>query len=117
MKTLPMLVRFVRAWRAERVRCGAMSSEVDLDALRRAVERARRAADELQAAGGVVGQADLANRWGISNAAVAVHTKRPDFPEPVAFVGTRPLWLAAEVDLYRHTPRKPGPRPGNGSES
>lgn len=82
----------------------------DLNELRRRAEAARQSADGLAVKGGLVGLVDLPERWGVDHSTASAHTKRESFPEPYQYVGDRPLWIAAEVDLWRATPRKPGPR-------
>lgn len=52
--------------------------------------------------------ADLAERWGIARTTITEHAGRDDFPEPVAMFGRSSVWLAAEAELWRATPRLPG---------
>jgi len=78
-------------------RAGAMMGTVS--APRQTAERW--AWDALHAAGGIAGRADLAARWGISRARVAVLTGRDDFPEPVATINGQPVWLTAEADVWK----------------
>lgn len=69
--------------------------------LARRADAARNAARDLDAAGGIVGQVDIAERWGVADSTVREHVARPDFPAVYAYIGRRPVWLSAEVDLWR----------------
>lgn len=87
----------------------------DLGELGVAAQRARELADELAKLGGVVTVADLEARWGITYSTAHDYVRRDGFPAPWQSIGTRgQLWLAAEVDLWRNTPRPTG-RPRAGS--
>jgi predicted DNA-binding transcriptional regulator AlpA len=71
------------------------------ESLARRADAARSAARDLDAAGGIVGQVDIAERWGVAESTVREHVARPDFPAVYANIGSRPVWLAAEIDLWR----------------
>lgn len=49
---------------------------------------------------GLVTQAQLARRWGVSREAVRQFMDDPDAPEPVFTEGTK-LWAIPEVDAFR----------------
>src|SRR3954452_8992321 len=75
----------------------------------------------LEGVGGLASQADLARRWATSRQRVHQLTQEPDFPEPVAAVSQRRIWIAAEADAWfehrgqaqatRVSLREPAPEP------
>lgn len=56
----------------------------------------------IEQAGGLVGAAQMAERWGITRQGVHIAIKRnPDFPEPLpGLVGNSDAWLWNEVDAW-----------------
>lgn len=66
-------------------------------------------ADELRraiaAGGGLVNGAELARRWNVSRVRAHELVTQDDFPEPVAHVAGRPVWLFNEVDEWREKRR------------
>ena len=56
---------------------------------------------ELEERGGLVNQAALASRWGVSPQRVGQLMAAKDFPEPLAQVGRTALYLADECDAWR----------------
>lgn len=89
----------------------------DLDAHAKRAAAARRAWATMERAGGLVNLTEIADRWGVEKQTVRGYRDRhpagaPDaWPEPVQKFGRVELFLAAEVDLWRATPRRRGPRP------
>lgn len=86
----------------------------DANELRDLADRARRARREWEksyATLDLVTLADLAERWGIARTTITEHADRDDFPEPVATFGRSWVWLGAEVELWRATPRPAGRPP------
>lgn len=74
-------------------------------------ERSARAVWELlTASGGIVTVAEIAGRLDVSRAYASKITRRDDFPRPVDTLGERPVWLWADVEGWRGTERKPGPK-------
>lgn len=69
---------------------------------------ARAAWQALEAAGGVVTAAAIADRLDISRARVSAMTGRADFPPPVDVLGRTPIWLWADVQAWRRSARRPG---------
>lgn len=68
----------------------------------------------IAAAGGLVGLADLAKRWGVGKSRVTVLSKREDFPTPVGMLGgNQGVYLVDECDAFRARMGGPG-RPANG---
>ncbi len=63
-----------------------------------ALEHARAA---VATCAGLVSQADLARRWGISRQRVGVLVRQPGFPEPATIVNGQPAWLADEANVWR----------------
>jgi predicted DNA-binding transcriptional regulator AlpA len=55
----------------------------------------------IERSGGLVSASDLARVWGVSKTRLTVLTHRESFPEPVATVGGRPVWLASEAQQWR----------------
>lgn len=53
-------------------------------------------------AGGLVNAGDLARTWNLSRARISEIVHTPGFPEPVATVGDRPVWLAKEAQEWRN---------------
>lgn len=81
----------------------------DLDAIAERQQQAAAAWEALQATGGIEMLAQTARRWGLSAGTVnAWRGRRPDFPDPVGRAGRYEVWLAADLDHWRATPRKPG---------
>lgn len=58
----------------------------------------RRAID---AAGGLVAQAGIARRWGITRSTANQLCASDDFPAPVATIGRSAVYAAGEVDAWR----------------
>jgi hypothetical protein len=54
----------------------------------------------MRGVGGLASQADLGRRWGTSRQRVHQLKGEVDFPEPVATVSGRPVWIAAEADVW-----------------
>lgn len=85
------------------------------------VAAARHAWETLKQAGGLVGNAELRERWGspgspLSRARVHDLTSQEGFPAPVMRRGQGgDLWLSAEADAwktaYEERPGRRGPRP------
>lgn len=79
------------------------------------VHQARAAWAALQHAGGLMGRAELAERWGVSRPRAGVLVATPGFPEPVESHGRTDLWLVAEVDewmrAWSERERRRGPKP------
>lgn len=89
----------------------------DLEQIRAGAAQARRAIDTLRRTGGIATRADLQRHWGLTASTVRDYTRHPDFPAPInataiaAGESKSPVWSIAEADLWRHTPRRPGPAP------
>lgn len=84
----------------------------DLDALAARAATARRAHVALEKAGGLISLTEIAERWGVGKQTVRNHYERRDgFPNPVATHGRTDLWLTAEIDHWRATPRRRGRPP------
>lgn len=70
--------------------------------------------DKLRAAiaarDGLVDRGAIGRRWGVSRTRVAQLLASNDFPEPVAYIDGRPVWLADRVDAWRDA-RRPAGRP------
>lgn len=81
-----------------------------MTAAERTAAAARRA---IAAAGGIANQAELARHWGVNAARARQLVTTPGFPEPVAAIGTMPVWAIAEADEWR-TNRPPAGRPRKG---
>lgn len=65
----------------------------------------------LQQAGGLVGRPEIAERLDISVGRTWHLTRQRHFPDPVAQIAGRELWLAADVEAYRATPAPVGRPP------
>lgn len=65
----------------------------------------------LQQAGGLVGRPEIAERFGISVGRTWHLTRQRHFPDPVAEIAGRQLWLAADVDAYKAEPAPVGRPP------
>lgn len=50
---------------------------------------------------GLVGRVDMAVKWSVSEARARQLAGHATFPEPVAHIGTSPVWIEAEVDAWR----------------
>lgn len=72
---------------------------------------ARTAWQALQATGGVVTAAAIAERLGVSRARVSTMTARNDFPAPIDTLGQTKIWLWADVQAWREADRGPGRPP------
>ncbi len=66
--------------------------------------------DQLAAIGGIVTVAEIARRLDVSRAYASKITRRDDFPAPVDTLGDRPVWLWGEVEAWRASERRPGPK-------
>lgn len=64
----------------------------------------------LQAAGGLVGRAELAALWGVSRQRVAQLVAADDFPDPVGRANNGDVWLLDDCEAWRAT-RRPAGRP------
>jgi len=60
-----------------------------------------RAHGALLAAGGILGRADAAKRWGVSGSRVRQLSATEGFPPPRGEVNGQPYWLAADLDAWR----------------
>lgn len=52
----------------------------------------------------------MAERLDASRAWVSAMVGRDDFPPPIDTLGRTPIWLWVDVQAWRETERKPGPR-------
>lgn len=65
----------------------------------------------IKQAGGLFSRAGLARSWNVSKAYVSEVTAREDFPESIPIDdGKREVWIGSELEEWRATPRKPGPK-------
>lgn len=88
------------------------SATSDLQELSKRADEAARAWAALEQAGGLVSISEIAERWGVEKQTVRNHHQRSDdFPAPVVTRGRSDLWLTAEIDRWRATPRKRGRPP------
>lgn len=84
----------------------------DLDDLAEGARDARLAWVALTGAGGLVAIPDIVERWGVTRSTVRGYiANRDDFPRPVGTLGSVDFWLAADIDLWRATPRRRGRPP------
>lgn len=81
---------------------------------RKPIPTVRELWDQLAAVGGLVTVAEIAGRLDVSRAYASKITRRDDFPEPVDTLGDRPVWLWADVQEWRSSERRPGPKPRAG---
>lgn len=78
---------------------------------RKPIRSAHAVWEQLAATGGIVTVAEIAGRLDVSRAYASKITRRDDFPAPVDTLGDRPVWLWADVEGWRASERKPGPKP------
>lgn len=59
--------------------------------------------DAIAAAGGLLGQQQVAELLGVSRQRVGqLLREAPDFPDPVAHIAMRPVWLGADITAWQH---------------
>lgn len=66
--------------------------------------------EAIESAGGLLTVTEIGRRYDVSTARASEMAQRDDFPRPVAYIGSRPVWAAVDVDAWRAAPRRPGPR-------
>jgi len=92
------------------------SATPDLQELAERAAAAARAWVALEQAGGLVSISEIAERWGVEKQTVRNHHQRSDdFPAPVTTRGRSDLWLTAEIDHWRASPRRRGRPPKKSS--
>lgn len=69
----------------------------------------------LQAAGGLVGRQELAQRWGVSRQRIAQLVAEQDFPQSVGRANGGDVWLLDDVEAWRASRRGPGRPRGTSS--
>lgn len=56
--------------------------------------------------GQLLGTSDVAEFTGIDRRVIAVYKNRPTFPNPICYIGLRPVWFKPDIEKWLKTRRK-----------
>lgn len=54
----------------------------------------------------LLGTSDVAEFTGIDRRVIAVYKNRPTFPNPICYIGLRPVWFKPDIEKWLKTRRK-----------
>lgn len=62
--------------------------------------------DAKKLCGQLLGTSDVAKFTGIDRRIIAVYKNRPTFPDPICYIGLRPVWFKPDIEKWLKTRRK-----------